>query len=270
MQPLVIGILCSLAVLLQLSALPPCQVSAKSRNAYFFQDKHRTTQAFVAPSHFWSHTSMVTSLVYSSASARRTAVRGTALQFSLDALILSPILTVLALEYNNNNVNLTPRRHGTGTSHYWTDPQRQSKVSSRRPGSTPAPAHEAQRPNYPNSVPHTLPMSPRPHFLPITLSIAHKASSSDHLSLHSSQNSHRRPPPQPSAHPWHTLGVPQCQTSLAPNTPPTSTRALTRGWASSVGGVCGPLFAAAVRCSGGRSLSRGIAGSRAQFNNGYR
>ena len=38
-----------------------------------FQDKHQTTQAFVGPSHFWSHTSLVTSVVYSSASACRTA-----------------------------------------------------------------------------------------------------------------------------------------------------------------------------------------------------
>ena len=35
-------------------------VSAKSRNAYCFQDKQRTTQAFVGPSHFWSHASLVT------------------------------------------------------------------------------------------------------------------------------------------------------------------------------------------------------------------
>ena len=38
-----------------------------------FQDKHRTTQALVGPSHFWPHTSLVTSLVYNSASARQTA-----------------------------------------------------------------------------------------------------------------------------------------------------------------------------------------------------
>ena len=35
-------------------------VSAKSWNAYCFQDKHRTTQAFSGPVHLWSHTSQVT------------------------------------------------------------------------------------------------------------------------------------------------------------------------------------------------------------------
>ena len=55
------------------------------------QHKHRTTKAFVGPSHFRSHTSLVTSVVYSSASAsrKRSAVRGAALQFLLDALIIS-------------------------------------------------------------------------------------------------------------------------------------------------------------------------------------
>ena len=43
-----------------------CQISER---LLFF------TQAFVGPLHFWSHTSLVTRLVYSSASARRTAPR---------------------------------------------------------------------------------------------------------------------------------------------------------------------------------------------------
>ena len=47
-----------------------------------FQDKHWTTQAFVGPVHFWSHTSLVTSVVCSSASARRTASRGALINFT--------------------------------------------------------------------------------------------------------------------------------------------------------------------------------------------
>ena len=49
-----------------------CQITER---LLFFQDKHRTTQAFVGPSHFWSHTSLVKSAVYSNASAHRTAPR---------------------------------------------------------------------------------------------------------------------------------------------------------------------------------------------------
>ena len=40
-----------------------------------FQDKHQTTQAFVGAVHFWSETSLVTSVVYSSAYARQSAPR---------------------------------------------------------------------------------------------------------------------------------------------------------------------------------------------------
>ena len=45
-----------------------CQITER---LLFFQDRHRATQAFVGPSHFWSHTSLATWVVYSSASARR-------------------------------------------------------------------------------------------------------------------------------------------------------------------------------------------------------
>ena len=70
-QPLAIGILGCFVGIIDKATVSI--VSAKSQNAYCFQDKHWTPQAFVGPSHFWSHTSLVTSVVYSSASARRTA-----------------------------------------------------------------------------------------------------------------------------------------------------------------------------------------------------
>ena len=76
LTPLQLEYLALLAVMLLLSARPSCQQSLTNNGMLIvFQDRHRTTQAFVGPSHFWSHTSLAKQVVYSSVSARRTAAR---------------------------------------------------------------------------------------------------------------------------------------------------------------------------------------------------
>ena len=92
----------------------------------YFQDKHRTTQAFVRRSHFWSHSSLITWLVYSCASARRTAPRFG--ELPLDALISKdnqqmPLSRSITFPWYQKKERLGTKNHKINATYETTDEQ---------------------------------------------------------------------------------------------------------------------------------------------------
>ena len=91
-QPLSIGIFsvigCFVANIGTAAVSIVCQITER---LLYFRISIETPKRLLDHHNFWSHTSLATSVVYNSASPNRSAVRGTASQFPLDALIISAI-----------------------------------------------------------------------------------------------------------------------------------------------------------------------------------